>query len=450
MSRGRIAFVDDEPDLCAAAADWLDGSGFDVATWSDPLRARNEIDPARFDVVLTDLRMPELPGDRLLADLRARDPDLPVILMSAHADVPVAVAAMRDGAHHFIEKPYMAEYLVAILDRAVEWRRLRRDAAGRGAQPVRQHLLEQRLPGRSEPIRRLREALLQLADVPVDLLLTGADSTGCEIAARALHDLSRRARRQFVPLDCAAIPETALEAELFGHERGALAHASGERASRFEFAQGGTIWLAEVHALSPALQARLYRVLQEGAVTRLGGQTARPVDVRLIASSPQDLRARMTAGQFRADLYFRLASAGLVMPALAERPDDIPLLFSHYLAEAARRFRRPLPEPTPAELAALRSRDWPGNLAQLQAEAERHVLGLRNNVRLQPSPQPPGGAPRPLAEQVASFEAATIARALEHCAGSSAAAALLLGVPRRTLNEKIARHGLRSTDPPAT
>ncbi len=445
MSRGRIAFVDDEPDLCAAAADWLESSGFGVTTWSDPLRAREEIDPARFDVVLTDLRMPDLPGDRLLAHLRERDPDLPVILMSAHADVPVAVAAMRDGAHHFIEKPYLAEYLVAVLDRAVEWRRLRHEAAQGSIPPGRQQLLEQRLPGKSAPIRALRAALLQLADVPVDLLLSGDPGTGCETAARAIHDLSRRARRQFVPLDCAAIPEAALEAELFGHERGALPQASGERASRFEFAQGGTIWLAEVHALSPALQARLYRVLQEGAVTRTGGQVARAVDVRLIASTPQDLRARMAAGQFRPDLYFRLASAGLVMPALAERPDDIPLLFSHYLAEAARRFRRPLPDPTPAELAALRQRDWPGNLAQLQALAERQVLGLRESERA-PAP-PPEDDPRPLAEQVAAFEAATIARALERSAGSSAAAAVLLGLPRRTLNEKIARHGLRTTDP---
>lgn len=449
MSRGRIAFVDDEPQLCAAAADWLESSGFAVATWADPLAAQAQIDPLQFDVVLTDLRMPDLPGDRLLAHLRERDPDLPVILMSAHADVPVAVAAMRDGAHHFIEKPYLAEYLVAVLDRAVEWRRLRRDAAQGGVPTGRQHLLEQRLPGRSAPIQALRRALLQLADVPVDVLLTGDPGTGCETAARAIHDLSRRARRQFVPLDCAAIPEAALEAELFGHERGALPQASGERASRFEFAQGGTIWLAEVHALSPALQARLFRVLQEGAVTRIGGQGARPVDVRLIASTPQDLRARMAAGLFRPDLYFRLASAGLVMPALAERPEDIPLLFNHYLAEAARRFRRPLPDPTPAELAALRGRDWPGNLAQLQALAERQVLGLREGAPERPAPPAPEDDPRPLAERVAEFEAGAILRALARCDGSSAAAAELLGLPRRTLNEKIARYGLRGRGPAA-
>lgn len=442
-ARGHVAFIDDEPDLCAAAADWLETSGFAVETWSDPRQALAGLDTARCDVVLTDLRMPDLPGDRLMAALRERDPDLPVILMSAHADVPVAVAAMREGAHDFIEKPYIAEYLVAVLDRAVEWRRLRREIAQARAPQTRRDRVDQRLIGRSPAIVQLREAVLHLADVPVDLLLTGEVGTGRETLARLVHDLSRRARRPFVALDCAAIPEPALEAELFGHERGALPGTTTERASRFEFAGGGTIYLAGIEALSPGLQARLVRVLQDRAVVRLGGNAPRAVDVRLIASTTGDLAALAGQGAFRQDLYFRLSSAGLRLPPLAERPEDIGLLYSQFLAEAAARFRRPAPEPGPADLAALRARAWPGNLPQLQAAAERHVLGLREDGARGQAPAAPEDR-LPLPRRVAAFEAQAIAEALARCGGSSAAAAELLGLPRRTLNEKIARYGLRT------
>ncbi|MFT3688699.1 sigma-54-dependent transcriptional regulator [Paenirhodobacter sp.] len=445
MSRGRIAFIDDEPDLCAAAQDWLEASGFEVATWDAPLRALDAIDPAAFDVVLTDLRMPDLPGDRLMAALRGRDPDLPVILMSAHADVPEAVGAMRDGAHDFVEKPYLAEYLVAVLDRAVEWRRLRRELAQVRTPQNRRERVEAAIPGVSPLVRQLRESVLQLADVPVDLLISGPPGTGRELLARLIHESSRRARRPFAALDCAAISEEAMLAELFGHERGALPGSGGERRSLLEFVQGGTLYLAEIHALSAAIQARLFRALHDRSVTRIGGTRPHAVDVRLIASSSEDPEALMRTGQFRQDLYFRLEGARLRMPTLAERPEDVPLLYVQYLHEAARRFRRPAPDPGPAELAALRARPWPGNLAQLHAVAERHVLGLAGADRPGPVADAAQEADEhlPLSQRVAAFEARIISEMLARCGGSSAETAERLGVPRRTLNEKIARYGLR-------
>jgi len=283
--RGRIAFVDDEPDLCIAAGDWLEGSGFEVRCWSDPALALAEIDTDHCDAVITDLRMPGLNGQQLLAHLRQRAPDLPVVLMSAHADVPAAVAAMREGAHDFVEKPCMAEHLVLVLDRAVEWRRMTQQMRDL-RQPPTGDPLARCLIGHSPRIQQLRDGIRSLADAPVDVLIEGRIGTGREQVARLIHELSRRARRQFVALDCSAISEDRLEAELFGHDRGTIPGTSGERHGRLEFTSGGTLYLSEIHALSPGLQSRLFRVLCDRQVTRLGGSAARPVDVRLIASTP--------------------------------------------------------------------------------------------------------------------------------------------------------------------
>lgn len=465
MTKGAIAFIDDEPDLCAAAEDWLSTSGFEVKTWSDPLMARAEINCAELDAVVVDLRMPGLMGNLLMRDLRARDPDLPVILMSAHADVTQAVSAMRDGAHDFVEKPYLPEHLVAVLERALEWRRLRRDLARAHAPQSRQERISHELIGRSSVIAALRHGVLQLADAPVDLLLRGPHGAGREALARLIHDLSRRARRPFVALDCRAISKDDMEIELFGFERGALPGRSGERASRFEHANGGTIYLTEIEALAPDLQMRLFRTLQDRAVTRIGGHQARSVDIRLIVATSTDLEACMNAGHFRQDLYFRLAAAGLRAPALAERREDLPQLYLQALAQSAARLRRPLPEPGPAFLETLKTRDWPGNLSELQAEAERHVLGLlgdkpghidpptspvttiasylnAHNESSQPSPfTPPAGLN--LAQKLASYEAHILRHALDAAGGSTAKAAEDMGIPRRTLNEKLSRLGLR-------
>ncbi|QDA36760.1 sigma-54-dependent Fis family transcriptional regulator (plasmid) [Paracoccus liaowanqingii] len=435
--RGRIAFIDDEAPLCAAAADWLEASGFEVATFTDPAEALAGIRAEACDCVVTDLRMPGLSGQQVLDALRGQDPDLPVILLSGHADVPVAVAAMRTGAHDFLEKPYRAEHLVEVLDRAVDLRRMRREARIRRASPLSAGRLETRLPGNSPALHHLRRAVQHLADLPLDLMLVGEPGSGRSEVARCLHDLGRRARRPFVVIHGAGLPDGALEAELLGHERGHLAGVSGARAGRLEQAQGGTLYLADLQAVPLSVQARLMRVLQAGAVERIGGQTARPVDLRLIAAVEGDPAALVAQGRLRPDLFHRLSAGALHIPPLRDRAEDVPALFTAMAEAAAARLGLPMPDLRPADLDRLSARPWPGNLAELRASAERAVLALPAG------PAPAGDAPS-LPDRMARVEAQIIAEALAVADGSSARAADALGIPRRTLNEKIARHGLRA------
>ena len=438
MNRGRVLFIDDEAELCTAAEEWLGVCGFSVASFTAPDAAIAQVDPATFDCVVTDVRMPGLDGLAVLGHFRDRAPDLPVVLLTGHGDVPLAVGAMRSGAHDFIEKPYDAELLVAVLDRAVERRRLGREltrlrqAAG-GAE------LEDRLVGLSPAMVELRRSVLQLADVDVDVLVTGETGTGKEVIARALHDFGGRARGQFVAINCAAIPETVFESEMFGHARGAFTGAAGERIGKLEFAKGGTVFLDEIESMPLALQAKVLRAIQERSIEPLGSNASRPIDVRFIAASKVDLRAESNVGRFRPDLYFRLSTVELPVPSLRQRREDIPLLFALFASRAAQRFGIEATQPhrLPADMAAS---DWPGNVRELKAVAERSVLGLGRNWAGEES----ATSARTLAAQVAAFEAAVIEQALREATGSTALAAERLGLARRTLNEKIARYGLRA------
>lgn len=440
MTRGRVAFIDDEPRLCEAAAEWLGVSGFEVTVWSDPVAALAGIDLASCDCVVTDLRMPGMDGLEVLAHIRAADPDLPVILLSGHGDVPVAVTAMRDGAYDFIEKPYAAEHLVVVLDRAVEGRRLRRELAQLQSAVGAAARLETRLVGISPAIAALRETIGQLADVDVDILITGETGTGKEVVARAFHDFSRRARGAFVAINCAAIPEALFEGEIFGHEKGAFTGAIAARIGKFEYAGGGTVFLDEIESMPPPMQAKVLRALQERVVERVGSNLPRPIDVRFIAATKTDLKAAGEAGGFRPDLYFRLATVELTLPPLRARREDIPLLYARFAEEAARRFGRAVPQLRESDLRALQAQDWPGNVRELKSVAERHVLGM--------GPPPPPLPPlhlsgETLPDRIARFEAEAIAEALAQAGGATAEAARILGLPRRTLSEKIQRYGLR-------
>lgn len=438
MTRGRIVFIDDEPDLCAAAADWLEASGFSIEVFTDPLEALQTIDAAKTECVVSDMRMPRLSGLDLLSRLQHRDPELPVVLLTGHGDVPLAVEAMQAGAYHFLEKPYDAEQLVSLLDNAVERRRLKREIERLRDEPAD---LEARLIGTSPAIGQIRRSVQHLAEIDVDVLITGETGTGKEVVARALHDFGRRRSAPFVAINCAAIPEAIFESEFFGHERGAFTGAASSRQGRIAFAAGGTVFLDEIESMPLGLQAKLLRVIQERVVEPVGANRQIPVDVRFIAATKVDLRAESEAGRFRSDLYFRLATIDLPLPPLRERVEDIPLLFAVFARRAAERHGLPLRELSAQMNFELQHQHWPGNVRELKSLAERTVIGFSVSA-LAPL------ARQSLPDLVAQFEAGMIAQALEQTDGATADAADLLGVPRRTLNEKIARYGLRSDRSP--
>ena len=444
MSRGAILFVDDEKDLRDSAVEWLSLSGFEVLSSASATDAIAVLGGRRFDALVTDIRMPGMDGMALLDAARSDNPDLPVVLLTGHGDVALAVDAMRRGAHDFLEKPYDADHLVAVLDRAVEARRLRgeldrlRQAEGTAVD------LEARMIGNASAIVRLRERLLQLSDIDVDVLIQGETGTGKEVAARALHDCGKRAGRPFVAINCAAVPETVFESELFGHERGAFTGAVARRTGRIAHANGGTVFLDEIESMPAALQAKLLRVIQERVVGPIGSNRELPVDVRFVAASKTPLAAAARDGSFRSDLYFRLATVTLELPPLDRRREDIPLLFAHFAAEAARKHGlapRDIPQ---AVLAGLGMGRWEGNVRELRGAAERFVLGLQ--VRPAVTGQADATGETNLSDAVSAFEAALIAEALEAVGGNVREASNRLGLPRRTLSEKIARYGLRGDE----
>ncbi|MDP9939218.1 sigma-54-dependent transcriptional regulator [Ectopseudomonas alcaliphila] len=436
----QVIVVDDEAAIREAVQQWLELSGFTVRTCASAAEALALVDRDFPGIVVSDVRMPGSDGLQLLDKLLQVDTDLPVILVTGHGDVPMAVQALRQGAYDFIEKPFTPERLLDSVRRALDKRRLvcenrqlRRQVADKGR-------IESQLIGISRPMENLRRQILELAGTSVNVLIRGETGSGKERVARSLHDFSPRASKAFAALNCAAIPETIFESELFGHESGAFTGAQARRIGRIEHADGGTLFLDEVESLPLAQQVKLLRVLQEKTLERLGSNKSIQVDLRVISAAKPDLLDEVKAGRFREDLVYRLNVATLHIPPLRERREDIPLLFEHFAHEAALRHGREVPPLAPSELARLLGHDWPGNVRELINAAERHALGL--------SSPPPAErfAGQALAQQMEAFEAQCLHNALLQCQGNITAVMEMLQLPRRTLNEKMQRHGLARGD----
>jgi len=325
-----VIVVDDEASIRTAVEQWLSLSGFDVQLFSRAEACLAQLPKDFPGVVLSDVRMPGLSGLELLAEVRRRDADLPVILLTGHGDVPMAVEAMRDGAYDFLEKPFSPEALLNSLRRALDKRGLILENRRLHQQADHRTQLENSLLGVSRSMQNLRRQVLDLATLPVNVLIRGETGSGKELVARCLHDFGPRAKKAFVALNCAAIPEQLFEAELFGHESGAFTGAQGKRIGKLEYAHGGTLFLDEIESMPLAQQVKLLRVLQEQKLERLGSNQSIHVDLRIIAATKPDLLEEARAGRFREDLAYRLNVAQLRLPPLRERREDIPLLFDHF------------------------------------------------------------------------------------------------------------------------
>ncbi|MEZ5830185.1 MAG: sigma-54 dependent transcriptional regulator [Dongiaceae bacterium] len=443
MSSGTILFVDDEEQMRASVEQWLGLSDFKVASAADGQAALSKLQQGTFDAVLTDVRMPKLGGLDLLERIRNLDADLPVILLTGHGDIAMAVEAMRKGAYDFLEKPYDADHLVLVVRRAVERYKLVREVQRLRSAVGSDQSIDARLIGSSPAMAALKKTVRELASVDASVIIRGETGTGKEVVARCLHELGPRAGRPFVAIHCGAIPETIFESELFGHMPGAFTGASARRVGKFEFANGGTVLLDEIESMPLALQTKVLRVLQERVVEPLGSNKQIRLDIRVLAASKTDLRKESEAGRFRADLYFRLGVVEISVPPLRQRKEDIPLLFDAFVVEACRLHGRERRSATPEALALLMTQDWPGNVRELKAAAERFSLGLPLEGATE-TLNHAGPSSKGLGELVADYERQVIAAALEICEGSTARAADRLGIPRRTLNEKIQKYGLRA------
>ncbi|WP_421857982.1 sigma-54-dependent transcriptional regulator [Oricola sp.] len=441
MSKTRILFVDDEAEVRRSATEWLALSGFVVDTAADVAAAKARLARDGVDIVVTDIRMPGDDGLALLHHVTEHHAGVPVILLTGHGDVPMAVAAMRDGAYDFLEKPYDADHLVAILRNAGERSRLSRELARLRTQLAGASGLDRRMIGDSPAMRSTKNRLMQLAGLDIDVLLHGETGTGKEVAARLLHDLGPRAGKPFVAINCAAIPETIFESELFGHAKGAFTGADSARQGRLVYADGGTVFLDEIESMPLGLQTRLLRVIQEREVEVLGHNAPLPLDVRFVAATKSDLKRLGENGAFRSDLYYRLAASELDLPPLRDRGDDVIALFGHFAGQEAERSglsARSVPE---AVLSALLAHDWPGNVRELKSLANRFALNLTDGA---PDRVTINGDDAPgLAETMARVESGIIRRALREAGGNQAKAARRLKIPRRTLGEKIDRLGIR-------
>jgi two-component system C4-dicarboxylate transport response regulator DctD len=434
---GRVFIVDDEPDLRASTAQALDLAGIATQEFSMADRVPELVSFGFPGIVLTDIRMPGIDGLTLMNRIHDIDRDIPVILMTGHGDVQLAVRAMHEGAHDFVVKPFSTGQLVEITSRALDFRRLVLENRLLRAVAGQADDLETRLVGRANTMIDLRRRIRTLGPSEADVLIVGETGAGKEVAARALHDMSSRAQRPFVTIDCASLPAALIESELFGHEAGAFIGAMRQRYGKFEHARGGTIVLDDIASMPLEVQGKLLRVIESRVITRLGSNEDYALDVRFMATSRVPLEAEVAADRFRADLLYRLNVVTLRIPPLAERREDIPLLFLKLLAEAAVRHRVTAPEVSPATIAALTSREWPGNVRELRNAADRFALGLgldRGNVGEE--------AFEKLSDKVAAFERREIEAALAAHRGQLRPVYEALGLSRKTLWEKMQKHGI--------
>ena len=453
-----ILVVDDETNYLTVMEALLGEEGYEVLTAPGGHEALKLTGSSDVDLVLTDMKMPKMNGIELLGELKRLYPDLPVIMMTAYGTVEKAVEAMKTGAFDYILKPFKNEELLVTIARALEYhhliqqnRMLLQDLDKKYGAP--------NIVGESQPMREILALVKRVATSRATVLISGESGTGKELVARAIHQQSPRAGKTFVSVNCAALTETLLESELFGHERGAFTHAVSMRKGRFELADGGTLFLDEVAEMSPALQVKLLRVLQEMEFERVGGNKTIKVDVRVVAATNRELKEEVEDGRFREDLYYRLNVVHLHIPPLRERQEDIPPLATHFLKKYAQENARGEVHLSPESMKLLLQYSWPGNVRELENVMERAViLCIQNLITASDLPGELAGEPRgessrlnidrfiplqtPLPEALEQIEEQMIRRALEQSGQVQVRAAEILGITKSLLQYKLKKYHL--------
>jgi len=424
-----IILVEDEIDVREAAQLTLELEGFKVHSYARADKALELIHTDFAGVIVTDVKMPGTTGMELLQKITDIDADIPVIVVTGHGDIAMAVQAVRIGAYDFIEKPVIPAHLISEVSKALQTRQLVLENRHLKQKLLDNHSIDNKILGSSNAITQVKNVIKNLANADVDILIHGETGTGKELIASCLHQLSQRNQFEFVALNCGALPESVIESELFGHEAGAYTGANKQRIGKIEYANGGTLFLDELESMPMQLQVKLLRVLQERKLERLGGNKSIKVDIKVIAATKSDLLEASSRGEFREDLYYRLNVASIALPALRDRLEDIPILFRAFVLQASQRFARDEPELSIEQLQRLCQQHWRGNVRELQHEADRFVLGISELL----SPSDATVQDNHLPIQLAKYETQLICNALQQSKGRVLEAAQGLGIPRKKL-----------------
>jgi len=439
-----IIFIDDDDDFLAAQVQSLELADFSVTAFSNGRDALKHITPSFAGVVLSDVRMPQMDGLGVFRRIQVIDPEIPVILLTGHGDIQMAVQAMKEGVYDFVTKPFSGAELLISIRRAIQKRLLTLENRELRSVHVRNSRADMEPMGDSTIMVNLRNALAKIAEADVDVLITGDTGVGKETAARALHKISRRRAKPFVQINCASLSESEFQSELFGSEldrTGAHAGPARRLIGRVERANKGTLLLDDVGKLSLAQQALVLTTLERREIWPIGASQPRHVDIRIISTAHCALEADVKSGIFRADLFYKLNGISVRVPPLAERKEDIRLLFQHFLVTACARLMQPIPPLSLPVHAYLQAHNWPGNVRELQQFAERYALGLEDKHLTHAKEDSDG-----LTSRVAQFEADLIRETLRFCSGDAQRAIALLKLPRKTFYDKLSRYGIRISE----
>jgi two-component system response regulator HydG len=451
MAKEKILVVDDEASHRTMLKAVLTSEGYQISEADDGKTAIEAVEGESYDLILMDVRMTELDGIEAMQEIKKISPAIPIIIMTAYGSVETAVDALKSGAYDYLTKPLDIEELKILIQKALDHYRLREENI-----VLRERLADRfdfsRIIGKSKAMKDLFETLAMVAPSDATILLYGESGTGKEIVANALHENSPRARRPFIKVSCAALPETLLESELFGHERGAFTGAIGRKEGRFQLANGGTIFLDEVSEMSPTTQVKLLRVLQEREFEPLGSTKTIRVDIRIIATTNKNLEEEVKEGNFREDLFYRLNVVPIELPALRKRKEDVPLLAKHFLNICSEKAQTPIKGFLPKTMDLMIRYDWPGNIRELENAIERAVL-LCQGEYISPEDLPHAvqgaeggelpGVAVPSGMTLKEVEREVIVQILEETDGNRTQTARILGISRKTLQNKLKEYGIR-------